>query len=98
MKKNLKYVFEMGDENFYKGERIGQFIWNAMAHAGLWDSPEANPLFFIDDKDFLKVLNNYANSRREPIQQLVSASTRRRHATLVHLAKDGGKKRPSRNG
>jgi len=32
--------------------RKGQLIWNAMAHHGYWEAPEANPLFFISDADF----------------------------------------------
>jgi len=47
------------NEKVYKGERIGQFIWNFMAEAGYWESPEANPLFFIDDEDFTQAMNKY---------------------------------------
>jgi len=58
--KKLKFVL---GEKRADGERIGQAIWNAMAYSGYWESPEANPLFFISDEDFIKVLNKYANKR-----------------------------------
>jgi hypothetical protein len=40
-------------------ERTGQTIWNAMAYSGFWESPEANPLFFISDEDLEKVIKKY---------------------------------------
>jgi len=36
--------------------RIGQTIWNAMAKGGKWEAPEANPLFYISDEDFISLL------------------------------------------
>ena len=40
-------------------ERIGQYIWNAMAQADRWESPDGNPLFFISDEDLLEIIENY---------------------------------------
>ena len=37
--------------------RFGQDLWNKMAEAGYWDSPEANRLFFISDEDLAKLYN-----------------------------------------
>lgn len=56
-KKKLPY-FELNKDSL-RGDRIGQFCWNAMAYAGKWKAPEANVLFFIEDKEFVKILNNY---------------------------------------
>jgi hypothetical protein len=41
------------------GERAGQLIWNAMNAEGYWESPEANALFFISDKDLWETIIKY---------------------------------------
>jgi len=38
-----------------KDLRFGQDLWNKMAEAGYWNSPEANALFFISDEDLAKL-------------------------------------------
>jgi len=50
------------DHPLKSGERMGQYIWNAMAYSGYWQSPEANPLFFISDEDFMRILLKYEKS------------------------------------
>jgi hypothetical protein len=49
-----------------EGMRIGQFIWNALAQKGFLSSPEANALFCIEDKELIKILNNYKTYYEEP--------------------------------
>lgn len=42
------------------GLRAGQFIWNAMnVIGGKWESPEANALFFISDKELKEIMEEY---------------------------------------
>ena len=38
--------------------RFGQDLWNKMAKAGYWNSPEANALFYIEDKDLADLLDS----------------------------------------
>lgn len=65
MVKKNKYIIEkIKGKDPYKGERIGQWVWNAMAYSGYWESPEANILFFISDEDFIKALNKYVNKQK----------------------------------
>jgi len=40
-------------------QRIGQFIWNALGHAGMWKAPEANALFFITDEKLEQCLRDF---------------------------------------
>jgi len=49
-------------KNFRKNNqdlRFGQFLWNALAEEGLWNSPEANVLFFIQDDELAKILGRF---------------------------------------
>jgi len=36
--------------------RFGQWLWNLMNATGAWEAPEANRLFFIEDKDLAKMI------------------------------------------
>jgi hypothetical protein len=36
--------------------RFGQYLWNLMNENGKWEAPEANALFFIEDKDLVKLI------------------------------------------
>lgn len=54
--KELRKILKINSD-----ERIGQFIWNRFAGHGLWNSPEANSLFFISDREFTRVMGIYSN-------------------------------------
>jgi hypothetical protein len=56
------YLIEKED-----GQRIGQALWNAMAKEGKWDAPEANALFYIEDKELLKLCKCRPLPSREEI-------------------------------
>ena len=63
-KKNSKdkspyFKFALKDKQKMHGERIGQFVWNALAYSGYWKAPEANNLFFISDEELVYILNKY---------------------------------------
>ena len=47
----------------YPHSRYGQIIWNAMA-AGLWEAPEANPLFAISDAELAQVLKDFEKNKK----------------------------------
>lgn len=36
--------------------RFGQWLWNKFAEKGLWQAPQANALFYIEDEDLVKLL------------------------------------------
>ena len=38
--------------------RFGQWLWNLMAKNGLWQSPEGNVLFYIEDGELAKLIEN----------------------------------------
>ena len=40
-------------------QRVGQFIWNALAKAGKWKAPEANALFYLEDDDLEHLLREF---------------------------------------
>jgi hypothetical protein len=40
--------------------RFGQNLWNIGNAFGMWESPEANSLFFISDKDLAKMITQWA--------------------------------------
>lgn len=42
------------------GIRFGQFMWNMFNANGMWESPEANNLFFISDKDLAKMITQWS--------------------------------------
>lgn len=56
-KMNLPMILLIKEWN--KAERFGQYLWNAMATSGQWESPEANALFFISNEDLIKILEKY---------------------------------------
>jgi len=43
-------------------QRVGQFIWNAIAKAGKWKAPEANALFYVSDDDLEHYLREFLQS------------------------------------
>ena len=46
-------------KNFRKNHndvRFGQWLWNLMNKHGYWEAPEANALFFIEDEELAKLL------------------------------------------
>ena len=44
--------------------RFGQWLWNAMNGAGEWEAPEANALFYIEDKDLADLIKRaYVNDK-----------------------------------
>jgi hypothetical protein len=45
-------------------QRIGQFIWNALAKARKWKAPEANALFFISDDDLEADLRDFLRTQK----------------------------------
>ncbi len=46
-------------------QRIGQFIWNALAKAGKWKAPEANALFYLSDDDLEQALRDFLRGNTE---------------------------------
>ena len=42
----------------HDGLRMGQTVWNMMNYHGLWEAPEANALFFIEDADLVDKLTD----------------------------------------
>lgn len=57
MNNTLKEISNWRKNN--RGLRFGQWLWNAMAEAGKWESPEANRLFFIEDDELVKLLKKH---------------------------------------
>src|SRR2546425_12799200 len=51
-----------------KGDmHYGQFIWNVLAMIGSLQAPEANKLFYIEDKDLAVALKLFLESQKTPV-------------------------------
>ena len=50
---------ELPTKRELKGQRFGQFSWNAMAKASGWGEPVGGNLFYIENKELEKLLNEY---------------------------------------
>jgi hypothetical protein len=55
MDKQLEKIIKEFREN-NNGLRFGQWLWNQMNKSGVWESPEANALFFVDDDVLINIL------------------------------------------
>jgi hypothetical protein len=47
----LKVVAEIREK--HPDQRLGQLLWNALSLGGYWMAPEANKLFYMDDKELI---------------------------------------------